>query len=313
MKQLSLGNTSVSALCLGGVWFGSKEDKATSFRLLDQYADAGGRFIDTANMYAHWFSEETSGGESETVIGEWLKQHGNRDEFVIATKLGFPYPGVEQGLRAGQIIAECDKSLARLQTDVIDLYYAHVDDTNTPYEETMEAFDRLVQAGKVRQIGASNYAAWRLAEVNMVSAQNGWASYVALQQRHTYLRPKPNGDFGSQLVLDEPTIDCCAAHDVRILAYSPTINGAYADRVDRPIPEQYDTPDTTARLSALKEVAAQVGASPLQVVLAWMLHGSPAILPIIGGSTAAQLAENLGALEVNLSDGQMMRLNEAGA
>ncbi len=100
MKQLSLGNTSVSALCLGGVWFGTKEDKGTSFRLLDQYADAGGRFVDTANMYAHWFSEKTSGGESETVIGEWLKQRGNRDEFVIATKLGFPYPGVEQGLRA---------------------------------------------------------------------------------------------------------------------------------------------------------------------------------------------------------------------
>ena len=106
MRQLTLGNTLVSALCLGGVWFGTKEDRATSFRLLDQYVDAGGRFIDTANMYAHWFSEETSGGESETVIGEWLKQRRGGDEFSIATKLGFPYPVVAQGLRASQIIEE---------------------------------------------------------------------------------------------------------------------------------------------------------------------------------------------------------------
>ena len=163
MRNVKLGNTDlqVSTLCIGSDAIGSRVDQATSFQLLDFFKDKGGSFIDTANFYSSWY-EGCQGGESETTIGKWMAERGNRDQMVVASKLGFDYPGCDGGLSASEIERECEKSLKRLQTDRIDLYYSHKDDPNTPLEETMEAFDRLIKAGKVRAIGASNLHDWRI-------------------------------------------------------------------------------------------------------------------------------------------------------
>jgi len=313
MKQVALGDTgvSVSAICLGAMLFGSSIDRAASFQILDQYTDAGGSFIDTANIYAWWVGG-CRGGESETLLGEWMRLRANRSQVFIATKVGFDYPGVERGLRAQQIAAECEKSLRRLGTDYVDLYYAHVDDRTTPLEETLEAFDRLVKAGRVRFIGASNYLAWRLAEARWVSRVHGWAAYCCIQQRHTYLRPKPGARFDPQIAANEDLFDLCRTQGVTLLAYSPLLGGAYT-RPDRPLDAQYLGPDTQARLAALRAVALETGATPNQVVLAWMLQSDPPVIPLVAGSTIDQIHENLGALRLSLSAQQMERLNSASA
>jgi len=310
MKTISLGSTGaeVSALCLGTMHFGSRTDKETSFRILDQYVAAGGSFLDTANNYAMWVPGYV-GGESETLLGEWIRERENRAQMFIATKVGFDYPGVEKGLRAHQIETECEKSLGRLGIDTIDLYYAHRDDQNTPMEETIEAFDRLTTAGKVRFIGASNFQAWRLEGARWVSQMHGWTKYCCIQQRYSYIRPKPGASFGHQIAANDDLLDYCRALRIRLLAYSPLLSGAYT-RPDRAFPEQYLGPDTDARLAALKVVCEQVGATANQVVLAWMVHSDPAVIPVFGASTVDQLNENLGALEVELSAEQMGLLNE---
>jgi aryl-alcohol dehydrogenase-like predicted oxidoreductase len=278
---------------------------------MDQYRETGGFFLDTANIYSFWL-EGFEGGESETVLGRWQRARGNRSELFIASKLGFAYQDVERGLRAEQIERECEKSLQRLQTDVIDLYYAHVDDRITPLEETMEAFDRLVRAGKVRYLGASNFPAWRLEKARWVSRTNGWALYCCIQQRHTYLRPKPGAGFGAQISSNDDLLDYCRSEGVTLLAYSPLLNGAYT-RPDRLFQEQYLGPDSDARLATLQAVSAELGATANQVVYAWMMHSDPPVIPLMAASTDAQMAENLGALEVTLSAEQMERLNEASA
>jgi aryl-alcohol dehydrogenase-like predicted oxidoreductase len=167
MNSVPLGNTgeNVSALCLGAMYFGTRQNKKVSFNLLDQYFEFGGTFVDTANIYAHWI-DGFKGGESETIIGEWMKERNNRDQVFIASKVGFGYQDVPSNLQTETIIKECEKSLRRLGVETIDIYYAHHDDRETPLEETLEAFLRLVDSGKVRFIGASNYLAWRLEEAH---------------------------------------------------------------------------------------------------------------------------------------------------
>jgi aryl-alcohol dehydrogenase-like predicted oxidoreductase len=226
--------------------------------------------------------------------------------------VGFQYPGVERGLRARQIEEECDKSLRRLGVDTIDLYYSHADDRNTPIEETMEAFDRLVKAGKVRLIGASNFLAWRLEEARWVSQTHGWAEYCCIQQRHTYIRPKPGTDFDPQVAANDDLLDYCRVRGTTMLAYSPLLSGAYV-RDDRAFAQQYLGPDTDARVAALEAVAKEAGATTNQVILAWMVQSDPIVLPLVGTSTMEQMEENLGALEIKLSPGQMARLNDASA
>jgi aryl-alcohol dehydrogenase-like predicted oxidoreductase len=311
MKTISLSNTDleVSAICMGSVWLGTQQDKRESYQLLDQFVEAGGNFIDTANIYAFWIGDDFPGGESETVLGQWMEDRGNRHDIVMATKLGIPYPGVELGLSAKQIEEECEKSLKRLRTDYIDLYFAHADDRNTTQEETLAAFDRLTKVGKVRHIAASNFTAWRLTEARMISAQNDWAQYCAIQQRHSYLRPKHDISSGLQIWLQPEMVDYCQTHNVAMMAYTPTLSGAYSGRADRPIPQEYETPDTEARMAALHQVAEEIGAKPIQVVLAWILQSG--IIPLVGGSTPEQFAENLGSLDVKLTAEQMERLNQA--
>jgi aryl-alcohol dehydrogenase-like predicted oxidoreductase len=313
MRTVPLGHTGVevSILCLGAMYFGTRNDAASSYRLLDQYTAAGGSFIDTANIYAHWV-EGFRGGESETLLGEWMRAQGNRDRLFIATKVGFQYPGVERGLRAAQIEEECHRSLRRLGVETIDLYYAHVDDRSTPLEETLAAYERLVQAGKVRYIGASNFLAWRLAQAHAVSAANGWPAYCCVQQRYTYLRPRPGTGFDPQLVANDDLLDYCRSTGLTLLAYSSLLSGAYT-RPDRAISEQYLGSDSEARLIALRTVAAAHNVSPNQVILAWMMGGNPVIAPVMAAGSEAQMTENLAALDLTLSADEMQLLNEAGA
>lgn len=318
MRTVSLGMTAaqesavqVSALCLGTMHLGNRTDPETSYDILDRYVAAGGSFLDTANNYAEWVPG-CVGGESETFLGQWMRERRNRQELFIATKVGFDYEGVERGLRAEQIAAECEKSLRRLGIETIDLYYAHRDDRNTPLDETLEAFHRLVEAGKVRLVGASNYLAWRLEEARWVSQGNGWPEYCCIQQRYSYLRPKPGADFGHQTAANDDLLDYVRAREMRLLAYSSLLGGSYV-RTDRPVAAQYQGPDTDARLEALRTVAAQVDATPNQVVLAWLMQSEPAVIPLFGASSIAQLEENLGALEVRLDAEQMARLNQASS
>jgi aryl-alcohol dehydrogenase-like predicted oxidoreductase len=313
VRTVPLGNSGVkvSVCCLGAMRLGWATDPVTSYRLLDRYVDAGGSFVDTANIYGREGGQRV-GGISETLLGKWMRERRNRLKLFIATKVGFDYAGAKRGLRAHQIEEECDKSLERLGINTIDLYYAHVDDRNTSMVETLGAFERLVRVGKVRLIGASNFLAWRLETARWVSQTNGWAEYCCVQQRHSFIRPKPGADFAPQIVANDDLLDYCRARGMTMLAYSPLLSGAYT-RDDRTFGEQYLGPDTDARLSALREVAGELGVTLNQVVLAWMVQSGPPVIPLVAASTLEQMDENLGALEIQLSVEHMVRLNRASA
>ncbi|HSV85322.1 MAG TPA: aldo/keto reductase [Levilinea sp.] len=311
MKTMPLGNTNanVSALCLGAMYFGTRQDEVASFLLLDAYLDAGGSFIDTANIYAHWIGG-FRGGESEALLGRWMRARHNRNHLFLATKVGFDYADVSRGLTSALIQAECEKSLKRLGVDTIDLYYAHVDDPNTPLEETLGAFDRLVQQGKVRYIGASNYTAWRLEESRWTSQTNGLVSFCCLQQRHTYVQPKHGVTFSPQKLINEDLLEFARNRPITLLAYSALLSGGYTH------PEKFDFSayqgaHTDGRLSMLRKVAAEKEISVNQTILAWMLNNNPQILPLIAASTLEQLRENLAALDVKLTEEEIHRLNMA--
>ena len=312
MKKQKLGNTNieVSELALGTDLIGSKIDRAQSFVLFDFYSKHGGNFLDTANFYASWFPG-CKGGESETTIGEWMKARDNRKTMVISSKLAFDYPDCAGGLSAKEIQRECEKSLGRLQTDYIDIYYAHRDDRQTRLEETMEAFHRLIEAGKVRAIGASNLSVWRISKANAVAHAQGWKGYSVVEQRYTYLRPRHGADFGPQIFIGEELKDYALTEGIALVGYSVLLQGAYT-RNDRELPQQFAGPDSDSRLSVLKEVAAETKASVNQIVIAWMRQSKPPILPIVAGSRVEQLAENFAALDLKLSDEQMSRLTTGG-
>lgn len=312
MRTLKLGKTGVevSTLCLGAMFFGTRTGPQASYRVLDAYSEAGGTFIDTANIYAHWV-EGYQGGESETLLGEWMRARGNRSGLFLASKVGFEYPGVERRLTAALIAQECEKTLRRMGIETLDLYYGHVDDRMTPLDETLEAFDKLVRAGKVRFVGASNYRAWRLEQAGWMSRTNGWAEFCCVQQRYTYLPMRPGTSNGAQVEANTDLLDYCASSGTTLLAYSVALAGAYS-RGDRPLPPEYVSPDNQKRLDTLRAVAGETSATVNQVILAWMLQSTPTILPLIAASDEAQLRENLGALELTLNAEQMNRLNTAG-
>ena len=312
MKQIRLGHSDVcvSTLAMGTDLIGTRIDRATSFALLDLFAEKGGTFIDTGNFYAAWLPGYV-GGESETTIGAWMKDRGVRGRMAVSTKLGFDYPGSAGGLSAAEIERECEKSLRRLQTDYLDLYQAHRDDPQTPVEETMEAFNRLSEAGKVRAIGASNLPVWRIAEGNTISRLNGWRQYSAVEQRHTYLRPRHGADFGPQLLINNDLKSYVKRDGITLIGYSVLLQGGYT-RAERGIPAQYAGPEADERLAALGAVAAETGATPHQVIIAWMLASDPMVLPIVAGSRLEQLSENIAALDLKLSEEQVRRLDTAG-
>ena len=312
MEKVQLGSSGIqaSALAMGSDVLGSKIDRATTFKLLDFYADHGGNLIDTANFYASWLPG-CKGGESESTIGAWMKERGNRDRLLISSKLAFDYPGSPGGLTSNEIEKECEKSLKRLQTDRLDIYYAHRDDFDTPQAETMAAFHRLVKAGKVRLLGASNLPLWRIAQANAIAEANSLTRYQVIQQRYTYVRPRHGADFGPQIFLSEDVKAYAKHKGIALVAYSVLLSGAYT-RSERPLPAQFAGPDSDERIATLKAVASELDASPHQVVIAWMRQTDPAILPIIAASRIEQLQENIDALRLRLSDEQMKRLSSAG-
>lgn len=314
MKTLPLGNTGeeVSALCLGCMRLGWYTDKETSIKLMDQYVEAGGTFLDTANMYGRGGPnfDDPTGEISENLLGEWMKARGNRQELFVATKVGVQHGDVPRGLQGDLIIAECEKNLKRLGIDTIDLYYAHADDRNTPLEEMMGAFDKLVKAGKVRYLGVSNFRLWRIVEAQWVAQTHNWAKFCCVQQRYTYLRSKPGASFGNQIEMSSDMIEYAKEMNMGLLAYSPLLSGSYT-RDDRKPQDQYSGQDSDARLATLNVVAEELGATPNQVVLAWMLQSDPPVIPLVAVSKPVHLSEDLGALDVQLSVDQMDRLNKA--
>lgn len=313
MKRTQLGGTEIE-VCeapLGAMYLGTKQLGAEAFALLDAYQAAGGDFIDTANIYAHWLAGGWKGGESETLLGEWMAARGNRNRLVIATKVGFNYQEVPQSLVPRLIREECEKSLRRLRTEVIDLYFAHCDDPAVPQADVLETFAALIKEGKVRTIGASNFAVHRLAIANELARAQGLPRYEVLQQRHTYLQPRTGASTGRQVVLTRDMTDYCVAAGLSIMAYSATLGGAYAGHSNRPVPEAYQSPANTARLAELSAVARETGALPQQVMLAW-LWSKPRMLPMIAVSSTAQLAENLDAGSLLLTGDQLRRMDVAG-
>lgn len=306
-------------LVLGAMYFGTRVDDATSMALLDRFVDRGGTWIDTANCYAFWSDPSGVGGQSETVIGRWLATRpGVRDRVQISTKVRLQptvpgrWPESAEGLSAPAIRDAVRKSLSRLGTDRIDFYWAHAEDRTVPLAETVDAFGELVSAGLVGQVGASNHPAWRVERARRLARDRGVSGYTALQLRHSYVQPRPGAslpDTGHQLVSAEILDYVSSEGDLALWVYTPLINGSYT-RPDRPLPEAYDHPGTTRRLAALGAVAREIGATPNQVVLAWLLGGDPAITPIVGVSTAEQLDETMAARDLILTDEQRRRLNE---
>lgn len=327
MDRTTLGPLSVSNLSLGAMLFGTSTEEATSLRLLDGFVAAGGNFIDTSNNYAFWPPNGFSGA-SEELLGRWLKARGRRDDLVIATKTGAlptrPGVGLEdiQGLGKDTIIRDIDDSLRRLGTDYVDLYYAHIDDRTTPLEETLAGFDAVVRAGKVRAIACSNHAVWRIERARQLSRQLGFPEYVGVQQHFSYFRPRPDSDlkrnatmglrggWGTEGGLRGQHLDYIRFNpEFRVIAYSPLLRGAYHN--PEKMQEQVRTEDNARRRVVLDEVADELGATAGQVVLAWMLASTPAIIPLMAVSTEAQLAENLGAAAIKLTTEQMHRLDTA--
>lgn len=308
-------------LVLGTMYFGTKTDEATSFALLDRYVELGGRTIDTANCYAFWANDTGAGGQSEAVIGRWLAANpGLREELTIATKVG-QEPAVAgdfsrvEGLAPEVVARELARSRERLGVDVIDLYWVHGEDRTTPLDEVVEAFGTAVRDGHVRRVGISNHPTWRVEQARGIARQGGWEPFTALQLTTSYVRPRPDAavpgkDHRFGFVTDE-TLDYVSVHDdVELWAYSPLVQGSY-DRADRPFPDAYDHPGTTRRLAVLAEVSAELGAEPGQVVLAWLLHGTPSIRPIAGVSSLAQLDAAMASATLPLTPEQLDRLNAA--
>ena len=319
MKTLQLGSSdaSVSAICLGTMLFGSTIDTPTSYAILDAYRSAGGTFLDTANIYAGWI-DGFVGGESETLLGQWMQTRHCRDEIFIATKVGgILHRGHDTlnddnpRLTSQQIIAECEQSLRRLQCETIDLYYAHVDDRLTPLEETLSALDKLKQAGKIRYAGASNIASWRLAEARLLSDVHSLIEYCCIQQKFTYLHPAIGATFAPQVAVTDDLVDYCNANAVTLLAYSPLIGGAYVEGNQMAVPPQYQTEHLNKQFDVLNEVATNHEATLNQVLLAWMFQQDNPILPVMGVESVEQLEENLGSLSINLSVDEIHQLNHA--
>ena len=261
MNKITLPNgLQVSPVALGAMDFGTTTSKEDAFAVLDAYLDMGGNFIDTSNNYAHW---NGTGDESETLLGEYFASRKCRDSVVLATKVGFDRHGKGQGLKKEQIEYWIDESLHKLKTDYIDLYYAHTDDPTTPLEETMDAFHRLIEKGKVRHLGGSNYDTWRFAEANAVAQ----TPYTVMQQWFTYLHPR--ADIAPQYTFNEATnrerLRYLTSKNIPLVAYSCLAKGGYENPARLP-----DELISGERLAFLKTMAKEKGVSASALAVAWM-------------------------------------------
>lgn len=316
--RVSLGDTglSVHPLCLGGNVFGWTADRETSFRILDQYVSEGGNFFDTADGYSRWVPGHT-GGESETIIGEWLRTRRDRDDLVISTKV-FGHPDFK-GLGGANITAACEASLRRLQTDHLDVYYAHHDDPDVPMEETLSAFSDLVTAGKVRVLGASNFSAERLREARQVSAHNSLSSYELAQDHYNLM--ERGFETGLRPVIEE--------YGMTQIPYYALASGFLSGKY-RPGNEQaesgrggaagrwlgghcseYLDERGLAVLHELDELVVKYNASVASVALAW-LSAQPTVGAVIASArTVDQLPALLGLTAVPLTEEEIQRLRTA--
>ena len=313
MENRELGHSGimVGPLAFGGNVFGWTADEATSFSLLDAFVDAGLNLIDTADVYSTWVPGHV-GGESESVIGNWLKRSGKRSSVVIATKVGKPMPPDKRGLSRKYIEEAVEASLRRLKSDYIDLYQSHEDDPNTPLDETMGAFSRLIEQGKVRAVGASNYSAERLSEALQTSRDRGLVRYESLQPEYNlYTR----ASFESKL---RPI---CIKEGLGVIPYfslaAGFLTGKYRSKEDltksprgQGISKYLDERGHRI-LTALDIVSEQTGATPAQIALSWLRSQPGITAPIVSATTLEQWTQLRLSLELNLTASQMTILSQA--
>lgn len=312
MQQRKLGQSplAVTPLALGGNVFGWTADEQTSFAVLDAFVAHGGNAIDTADAYSYWVPGH-QGGESETVIGRWLKQRGKRDDVIIGTKVGMWEK--RKGLKRDNIVEGCEDSLRRLGVETIDLYWLHRDDEHTPPAEYLGALDKLVRAGKVRAIGASNFGAPRLQASLGESKRKSLVSFVAQQPEYSLM----NRDIEKDLM------PLCASEGVGIMPYFPLASGFLTGKYRTPADKTKSVRGGSAVkhldgkgkpvLAALDAVAARHGASCAQVALAWVMAKPAIAAPIASATSVAQIAELMGALDLKLTADDVAELDKASA
>jgi len=313
MRELGSTGLKVAPLAFGGNVFGWTIDQATSFRLLDAFVAAGFNLIDTADVYSRW-APGNQGGESETIIGKWLKQSGNRAKVVLATKVGMEMGSDQKGLSRAYILRAVEDSLKRLQTDHIDLYQAHKDDPETPLEETLGTFGDLIRQGKVRAIGASNYSAERLSEALRVSQANGLPAYQCLQPQYNLCE---RSGFETGL---EPI---CLESDLGVIPYyslaSGFLSGKYRSEADLAKSargqgvKKYLNDRGFRILAALDEVSGRHDSTPARVAIAWLLARTSITAPIASATNLEQLDDLIEATRLELDGPAVELLNEASA
>lgn len=311
-NERGLGRSGLTTppLILGGNVFGWTADQATSSSILDAFIAGGGRMIDTADIYASW-APGNRGGESESIVGAWLTARGRRDDVIVATKVGGEMNGTK-GLAADRILACAEASLKRLRTDYIDLYFAHFDDPDTPLEVSLQAFDTLVRAGKVRAIGASNFTAARLQKALQVSAANGLTRYSVLQ---------PEFNLLEHAKFEGPLQDLCVARDIAAVPYyglaSGFLTGKYRSKADLTGKARagsvgrYLDDYGLGVLKAVDSVAAETHATPAQVALAWLAAQPAVAAPIASATRVEQVNELVGAMRLVLTSDQLALLDKA--
>lgn len=315
MKLRALGNSGleVSKLCLGGNVFGWTADRSASFQILDAFVDAGGNFIDTANMYSRW-APGNKGGESETIIGEWMKERKNRHKIILATKVGMEMGPKEKGLSMKYIMSAVEESLKRLQTDYIDLYIAHKDDEETPLEETLEAFGHVIEGGKARVVGASNYSGKRLHKaIEEVSLKKGLPPYQSLQ---------PQYNLFDRQEYEKDLLPICSLFNLGVTPYyalaSGFLTGKYRSEKDfGKSPRggsmgRYLNDRGLRILAALDRVAKDTRSSPTQVALAWLMHQPTITAPIASATSVEQLKELAASTHLKLDGLHLELLDQAG-
>jgi aryl-alcohol dehydrogenase-like predicted oxidoreductase len=311
-RKLGRSSLRVPPLCLGGNVFGWTANESASFAVLDAALAAGMNFIDTADMYSVWVSGH-HGGESESVIGNWLKRSAKRKDMVIATKVGMEMSPGHKGLSAAHIAHSVEGSLRRLQTDYIDLYFAHCDDAGVPLEETLGAFQKLIAQGKVRAIGASNYSGARLAESLETSRKHGLPRYEVLQPQYNLY---DRSDYESAL---EPL---CLAQQIGVVSYSALASGFLSGKYRTPadasksvrgkgIAEKYLNERGLRILAALDDVGRRHKTSAATVALAWQIARPGITAPIASATTAKQLAELIAATQLSLDKAAIEQLDAA--
>ena len=311
MATIGSSGIEVSRLCLGGNVFGWTADRETSFAVLDAFTAGGGNFVDTSDSYM-WRVPGNSGGESETIIGEWFATSGRRDDVVLATKVS-SLPS-RKGLGAANIAAACDDSLRRLRTDRIDLYYAHYDDQDVAQEEYLDAFDALVRAGKVQAVAASNFTAERLRSALEISRRDGLAEFVALQP-HYNLVERTEFETSLQPLLESEGLSCVPYYGLAkgFLTGKYRDSGADVDSLRSEGARAYLDDRGRAVLAVLDEIAAGHEVPVAAVALAWLAAQSTVVAPIASARTTEQLADLLPVLDLKLTDDEVRLLSHVSA